>query len=281
MGDRLRSLSAAFVLAVILASAPAHAQEFTSCWVTTEADRYGIEQQITRCRISGGETVDYASDTGVPGPLSPQTGTDINGGCWYYTTADTRYVFFTQFANGDAELGIVLDPSNPDGIISVGPILPRCTSEPTPAGDPLEEVWDYVTEYIHPPPTPDLSPSPGDGVTGLVTYLGVAVPDVHEATISSETSTIDVYIGVSAVVVDWDDGTVDSYPAIDEILTGYPDGAVTHTYETKSSGVAIGVSYDWSARWRLVGESWEPLDVPNTTTTVGYPVAEIVSDLTN
>jgi hypothetical protein len=40
------------------------------------------------------------------------------------------------------------------------------------------------------------------------------------------------------------------------------------------------VSYDWTARWRIVGEPWELLDVPNTTTSVAYPVNEIVSVIT-
>ena len=41
----------------------------------------------TRCRISGGSIVDYASDSAVPSQLYAQTGTDLTGQCWYYTSA--------------------------------------------------------------------------------------------------------------------------------------------------------------------------------------------------
>jgi hypothetical protein len=53
-------------------------------------------------------------------------------------------------------------------------------------------------------------------------------------------------------------------------------------YEVKDAeGLPVTVEYDWTARWRLAGGSWLFLPVPNTTTTVVYPIAEIVSRLTN
>ncbi|MDX1746171.1 MAG: hypothetical protein R3324_09560, partial [Halobacteriales archaeon] len=264
-------------------SQPVQAAEFSSCWVTTSIHPiYGTEQQITRCRIAGGTTVDYASDNDVPATLYPATGTDLTGQCWYYTSAVTRYVILARYANGDADIGFDTDPGAPGGIVAIGPTMPRCTSEPTPADDPLADVWEYVMQYIHDPPIPDLSPPPGDGVTGLETYIGVPVPDVHRAGLSSGFTNLEVFIEVSQVVVDWGDDMSDSYPPDREFLAGYPDGSATHMYETKSEdGVAISVSYDWTARWRIVGGAWDFLAVPNTTTTVVYPLAEIVSDLTD
>lgn len=281
MGCRLRSLVAAIALALLLPTVDLRAESFASCWVTSEVDSYGVRQQITRCRIAGGTTVDYASDSDVPSVLYPQTGTDITGQCWYYTSGSTPYVILAQYANGDADIGFDTDPSAPGGIVAIGPTLPRCTSEPTPATDPFADAWEYVMQYVHPPPTPELSPQPGDGITGMDTYVGLPVPDVHTATIASGLSSLEVYIEVSAVEVDWGDGLIDSYPPTEQFLAGYPEGFVTHVYETKDAeGVPIGISYDWTARWRLVGGVWEPLAVPNTTTTVVYPLAEIVSDLT-
>ena len=225
--------------------------------------------------------VDYASDTDVPGTLYPATGTDLTGQCWYYTSGVTQYVILARYANGDADIGFDTDPANPGGIVAIGPTLPRCTSEPTPADDPLADVWEYVLQYIHDPPSPELSPPPGEGVTGLDTFIGVPVPQVHTATLSSGFTNLEVYIEVSQVVVDWGDDTADSYPPNTGILAGYPDGSATHTYETKSDGLLLSVSYDWTARWRLSGGAWEFLAVPNTTTTVDYPLAEIVADLTD
>ena len=55
----------------------------------------------------------------------------------------------------------------------------------------------------------------------------------------------------------------------------------THIYEVKDeSGYNLEISYDWTARWRVVGGEWELLAVPNTTTIVLYPVAEVVSVIT-
>jgi hypothetical protein len=203
----------------------------------------------------------------------------LTGQCWYYTSAVTQYVILVQYANGDVDIGF--DAGGAGGIVAIGPTLPRCTSEPTSATDPMADVYSYVMQYIHDPPTPQLNPRAGDGVTGLDTYVGVAVPDDHTASLTSGATTLDVFIEVSAVIVNWGDGMVDSYPATSTALAGYPNGFAAHVYETSETGLSLSVSYDWTARWRIVGGSWEFLAVPNTTTTVAYPVSEIVSVLSD
>ncbi|MGD2060978.1 MAG: hypothetical protein PVF87_08950, partial [Acidimicrobiia bacterium] len=203
----------ASLIMVVALAAPAAAAEFVSCWVAhTSNPDTGFEDQVTRCRIVGGDTIDYASDSTVPSVLYPNLGTDLTGQCWYLTSAATAYVILNQFADGSAEIGLDTDPADPGGIVALGPVVPRCTSEPTPATDPTADAWDYVMSYIHDPPTPDISPPPGDGITGLDTYVGVVVPDDHAATLSSATSTIEVEIAVDAVAVNWGDGTSDTYP---------------------------------------------------------------------
>jgi len=88
LGIRLRSSFGLVVLGALMALAlEAGAETLESCWVTSETDRYGIPQTVTRCRISGGSIVDYASDSAVPSQLYAQTGTDLTGQCWYYTSA--------------------------------------------------------------------------------------------------------------------------------------------------------------------------------------------------
>jgi hypothetical protein len=241
---------------------------------------YRTERQVTRCRIAGGDTVDYASDTDVPSVLYPNLGTDIDGECWYLTSAATPYLIITQYADGGADIAYDPDPSIPGGIIVVGPTMRRCTSEPTPAVDPSTDAWNYVMSYVHDPPRPDLNPEPGQGVTGLATYVGVAVPDDHAANLTSGVSTVEVEIAVDAVIVDWGDGQTATYPPDSDILAGYPDGSATHIYETKNAdGVSLVVEYDWTARWRVSSSSWIALPVPNTETTVTYPIAEVVSRL--
>ena len=281
MGRRLR-LGITAVAITLLFAPQADATTFSSCWVASVFDPFlGIDQTITRCRISGGNIVDYASDSAVPSKLYPQTGSDLTGQCWYYTSASTQYVILNQYANGDADIGFDTDPANPGGIVAIGPTLPRCTSEPVAAEDPSADVWRYVTQYIHAPPAPELSPKPGDGVTGLDTYVGLPIPTDHNARISSGATTLDVYIEVTNVIIRWGDGHTDTYPATYTALAGYPDGFATHIYGSKSeNGLNLAVSYDWTAKWRVVGGSWEFLAVPNTTTSVLYPISEIVSVLT-
>jgi hypothetical protein len=278
----LRSGTRFLVIAIITGLAlTAQAEDFSSCWVAQQTDRFGFTQQVTRCRISGGDVVDYASDTSVPSRLYPNLGTDLTGECWYLTSAVTRWVYLSLFVNGDAILGFDPDPA-PGSVALATERIPRCTSEPNPLLDPTTEAWQYVTQYIHAPPTPSVNPVPGDGVTGLETFVGVPVPEVHETQLASATGvTLDIYIEVSGVEIDWGDDRVDSFPADPAALAGYPDGLATHIYEVKhEAGYGLSISYDWTARWRVAGGEWEFLAVPSTTTIVDYPVAEIVSVIT-
>ncbi len=280
MGRRLRLTAVALVL-TLTPLGTAQAEVFSACWTSTKFDTFwGIDKQITRCRVSGGSVVDYASDSAVPSVLSPQTGTDATGQCWYYTSASTSYVVITQYANGDADIGFDTDPGVPGGIIAIGPTLPRCTSEPSVAPDPSSIAWRYVSDYIHDPPAPSLNPRPGDGITGLATYVQLPIPPEHTNRLSGGGTTLDVFIEVSTVIVAWGDGETDIYPATSTAMAGYPDGWASHIYETKGDERSITVSYDWTARWRRAGGAWRALAVPNTSTSVSYPVSEIVSDLT-
>lgn len=212
--------------------------------------------------------------------LYPDLGTDLDGPCWYLTSIPTLYLIITRYVDGTADIGYDPDPTIPGDIIVVGPTMNRCTSEPTPAADPATDAWNYVMSYVHDPPSPDLNPRPGDGVTGLETFVGVPVPDEHLGGLTSGGTAIEVEIVVDAVVVDWGDGATSTYPPDETVLAGYPDGSATHSYETKDAdGVSLVVEYDWTARWRFVGGAWTALPVPNTETVVTYPIAEVVSRL--
>ena len=281
MGGGLRKFFIAIAIVMSLPSISAAAEEYSACWTAEVWDSVRLRNvPITRCRVAGGEVVDYASDEAVPSVLSPNLGTDLVGPCWYLTSADTSYVVIDRFADGSATIGLDLDPGDP-GIAIVGTFL-RCTSEPTPLTEPLPEAWEYVMSYIHNPPNPDLNPQPGDGITGLGTYIGVDIPPDHSATLTGGGTSIEVEIRVDAVIVDWGDGRVDTYPPSAKILAGYPDGAATHIYEIKDAeGAELSVAYDWTTRWRLTGGAWTALPVPNTTTTIIYPIAEVISHLTD
>lgn len=139
------------------------------------------------------------------------------------------------------------------------------------------EVWEYVLSYTHPPPRPDLSPEPGFGVTGLETYLGVSVPERHTAALSAGGLALQLEIEVARVIVHWGDGTITTYPSDGPPLVAGPDGPASHIYEQKKPTAQLAVAYTWDVRWRPVGAAWSTLAVPETLTTVDYPISEIVS----
>lgn len=284
MAARLRVGILTTALLVGYLASIAVAAEFAACWVAQETvGGVGVVRTVTRCRIAGGEVVDYSSDAAVPSRLYPNAGTDLTGSCWYLTSQPTNWVYLSLFVDGDAVLGFDPDPSTPGGIALATDRIPRCTSEPNPGVDPAVEAWEYVMSYIHPPPAPEVSPPPGDGVTGMETFVSVPVPQIHEARLASGTgATLDIRIEVSGVEVEWGDGAADVFPPDPAALAGYPDGLARHVYETKDeTGYDLSVSYAWAARWRVAGGDWVFLAVPDTTTTLGYPVAEVVSVLTD
>lgn len=284
MGYGLRRHHLLILITVLFAlGLPVAAQEMTSevvaCWVEDiEADLSGTVLQVTRCRLSGGEIIDYEDEWEVPVDLEPNLGIDGVGPCWFLTSRSTPFVIVQQFANGDALIGYVPDPNQPGNWIAVENYR-RCTSEPEEESDQETRVWEYVHAYLHDPPVPELNPRVGDGVAGLATYLGTSVPPPHQAVLTGGTTTLEVEIDVVAVIVDWGDLTEISFPPNQRMLSGYPDGAAWHIYQAKSEDLAVSVSYRWGVRWRVIGGPWMTLLVPNSTTTVAYPIAEIVSVL--
>ncbi len=228
---------------------------------------------ITRCRLAGGEIIEFASDTEVPDRLYPAMGSVGGVACWYYTSrANTLWVIVYVYPNGDADIAVRSADSTP---VAVG-LYSRCTAEPEEI-DPIGTVWEYVLSYTHPPPVPDLSPAPGFGITGLETYLGVPIPEPHAAALSAGGLALQLEIEVSRVVVHWGDGTITSHPADGPPLVAGPDGPAVHVYERKVDDAQLVVGYAWHVRWRPVGAAWSVLAVPDTLTTVLYPVSEIVS----
>ena len=247
--------------------------------------------QVTVCRLTDGETSEYP-DGSPPGSLEPSVGNDANGQCWFLTSADTNWQILSSFSDGSAILGLYVN-----GVLLLDTDrIPRCTSEPETGEPPEELAWEAITEYIHDPPTPDLNPPVGRGLTGLETFVSVPVPGPWADTISIPLYTIDVEVWVNALSVDWGDGNATDYPpeAFADI-TGYPDGIARHVYEVKTcdppasapdchpdhAAYPLTVSYVWGARWRVNGGEWTTVEVPPSSTTVDYPVTEAVSTLTD
>lgn len=277
---------------VLAGSLSALAQEtFVACWVEQRVDPIsGRSHQVTVCRLVGGDISEIPGDT-PPGPILPMLGTDATGSCWFWTSLDSDWVILSIFSDGSAILGLYVDTLL---VLDSGEV-PRCGSEPDIPEPPIVYAWDAITEYIHDPPDPDLSPPIGWGLAGLETHAGVVVPGPWADTITVPGYSIDVEVVVEALQVDWGDGIVDTLPPdAYPLLTGYPDGAARHVYEVKTcqqpdsaadchptlAEYPVTIAYVWAARWRVNGSEWLTVDVPPSETTVGYPVTEAVSVLT-
>ena len=272
----------------------AHAQEIeAACWVEQGVDDYGDISQVTRCRVAG-EIVNYASERQVPLRLFAAVGTDGNGTCWYWRSVWTGWEIITRNSDGSAFLGFDSD-GVPGGPLNLDVTYPVCTSEPTEAAAAEALAWNLIRDYVHQVPGPALNPAVPWGLTGAETHLALAPPDPFDDSIVAPSGLVlDVAASVAAVTVDWGDGRIvtlapETYP----LLTGYPDGVARHIYEVKTcdppgssprchpslTTYALTVRFEWFAEWRVGGGDWSPLAVPDTQTTVFYPVQEVISVL--
>ena len=152
-----------------------------------------------------------------------------------------------------------------------------------------------IRDYVHQVPGPVLNPAVPWGLTGAETHLGVTPPAPLADSIADPTGAVlEVTASVAAIIVDWGDGTFQTLgPEAYPLLTGYPDGAVRHIYEVKTceepgssprchsslASYPLSVRFQWFAQWRVSSGSWTQLAIPDTETTIPYPVRELISVL--
>jgi hypothetical protein len=152
-----------------------------------------------------------------------------------------------------------------------------------------------VKDHFHDPPSPLLNPRIPWGLTGAETHLGLTPPlPFADSIVDPLGQVLQVQGQVAAVNIVWGDGaTVTFLPEMYGLLTGYPDGAARHIYEVKTctppgstprchptlAAYGIEVRYRWSVQWRLDTGGWVTIDVPDTVTSVSYPVKEIIAVL--
>ena len=283
----------AILLAIMLLPIRAMAQDIQVCWTDTVSDDYGRPVTVTRCRVAG-EIVDYATEFDVPLRLFAAVGSANNGTCWYWRSAWTGWEIITRTSDGSAVLGFDSD-GTPGGPLNVDVTYPVCTSEPIESLPGELLAWDLIRDYVHQVPGPSLNPAVPWGLAGAETHLSLTPPPAFADSIVDPTGAVLEVIGsVAAITVDWGDGTsLTLAPETYALLTGYPDGAARHTYEVKTcedpgssprchdslSSYPLRVRFQWLARWRVGGGDWTTLSVPDTETTVSYPVQEIISVL--
>lgn len=282
---------AIIAVALIAMAVPAQAQiDDRYCWVDVAIDEYGDRRTVTRCRVAG-EIFDYASESAVPGPLYVAFGSAANGACWYWRSIHTGFGIIERYDDGTALLGVGFGlPVEPSPI----GVYPVCTSEPEPDAG-LALAWELAAEYVHVAPAPVLNPQVPWGLTGAETFLQVEPPPPFaDQLVDPLGGTIEVAGKVIGVTITWGDGSSTTFTEADfPLLTGYPDGVARHIYEVKTcdppgskprcheslSSYPLAVSYQWEVEWRDGAGPWAALPVPDTTTTVAYPVKEIVAVL--
>ena len=285
----------AFLVALtFVAALPAVAQVGERyCWADEFRDSFGELTAVTRCR-SAGEIVDYANEARVSGRLYPAVGSAGNGTCWYWRSAPTGWVFITRNADGTAVFAFDPD-TDPGGPLIVDVVYPVCTSEPTPVEPAILLAWDLASQYVHVEPDPDLNPRVPWGLTGAETHLRVfPPPPFSDSIVDPLGQVLEVNGRVIGVTIDWGDGAVSSFTEGEfSQLSGYPNGLARHVYEVKTctppgstprchpslSSYPLSVDYVWEVSWRADAAPFAPLAIPNTSTSVAYPVREIIAVL--
>ena len=280
-------------LLVGLAS-PASAQGSYSCWLDEVLDSLtGRTETVTRCRVAG-EIVDYATEYEVPLRLFAAVGSADNGTCWYWRSVWTGWEIITRTSDGSAFLGFDSD-GVPGGPLNLDVTYPACISEPTEAVSGAALAWDLIRDYVHQEPGPTLNPAVPWGLTGAETHLSLIPPaPLSDSILDPTGQVLEVTGTVAAVAVDWGDGTALTLaPETYALLTGFPNGSARHTYEVKTCDIPgstprchpslseylLQVRFQWFVQWRVGGGDWVTLPVPDSVTTIPYPVQEIISVL--
>lgn len=272
----MRAVLLAIVMVFTLAT-EARADETYRCWTEARADPSdGRTVEVFVCRIAGSHVVVFVGPGGVPVDLFPAVGTDAGGPCFYWRSVWTGWDVVELDEDGAL---LSLDPDRePGGFILFDAWVRNCVGEPDPERDPIDLVWEVVSEHDFERPAVVLDPS--IGLAGLDTYVLVDVPDVvNEALVSPITGeTITIEIGVELVEVSWGDEIETAItPSLLVETSGDRDaGVLVHMYET-SAWYNLTTTYEWTVRWRIGAAAEEQFDVAPTATTISYRVDQVVA----
>ena len=276
MKGMLSSLVAAVLFAGLFAPAAA-AEESGLCWWETRTGLRGDPVTVQVCEFNG-KLVEEGKPGWVPPdpPLVYDLGYDNDGECYYLRTGP--WGGWVVLASSGDRIQFGLDPDGiPGGPIAGDVWVDPCRSRPIPGEPPVRLVWRVVESYPFQDPNPDIVPDE-IGLTGAPTKVFVAPPEPLEATVVSRVtgSRIDVEIRAAAVTISWGDGTVTTVPESQfERFRPHPDSDVAHVWD-ESEFVDLSIAYEWSARWRLNGGTWNYLIIPNNTWSEPYRVDQLV-----
>lgn len=232
------------------------------------------------------------ADTGQAVPGSSGGALDVqiaSGGCFYMGSRPTRWVNLGFTAQGELEYGWSPD-GRPGGHTLIGTASP-CSWRKVETEEIEGFVWSRIGSYTHQSPQVSFDPPVPRGVVGIETFaaLGVPSPWIYASTSPYTGRSLRAEVRVRQVSIAWDDGPPQSFGGSQLFgFTGYPHGVASHTYQTKScdrtaprcrsktGDYRIRTAFVWSG-WYRVGSRKGNLRIPTTSSSVDYPVAEIIA----
>lgn len=275
-------MAALSVPAPDVAAAQVHSE--TVCTVGVEEDPVsGTVTPVTEC---------IHTETGQPFTRRHGGSLDVqiaSGGCFYMGTRRTRWVNLGFTDQGELAYG--WSPDGRSGGHALMGSAPPCSWRAVEIEEIEGFVWSKIGRYAHQAPRVSFDPPVPRGVVGIETFATLDVPSpwIH-ASISPYTGrSLRAEVRVRQVTIAWDDGPPQRFGGSQMLgFTGYPDGVASHTYQTKSCDRAaprcrsrigdyrIRTSFVWSG-WYRVGGRTRSLTIPRTSSSVNYPVAEIIA----
>ena len=200
---------------------------------------------------AGAPTVRGGDGSGGAAPAAPRP----------IVSRDQRGVTYDYTSVGGGEMRYTFDPTRDycdwtaDYVECFGPRPPRRPGgeRPAPAPPPItpsEIVERTIVNVRLPRPRPNIDP--GHAVTGLRAYLETGNRRSHSfAPIATVLGPLRI-TATSTYTVDWGDGTITGPHRT--VGAKYPDGDITHVYRDAAT-VDVTVAQNWTARWRLAGQS--------------------------
>ena len=253
------------------------------CSVSFEAqDEQAPPEPVTECiHTEDGEPISWSSAGAEDVQIA-------SSGCFYFGSRPTQWVDLGYTADGELSYGWSPD-GRPGGHTVIG-TAPPCSWRQVEIEEIEGFVWSRIGRYTHQSPEPSFDPPVPRGMVGVDTFAALEVPGpwTYSSTSPYTGRTLRAEAMVREVRIDWDDDSSQRFRGPDlSRLTGYPDGVASHTYQTKSCDEAtprcrdelgayeVRTSFVWSG-WYRVGSRRRNLAIPDTSSTSGYPVAEVI-----
>jgi len=149
------------------------------------------------------------------------------------------------------------------------PAQPRAPGQPAPVETPAmvsARYWELI-----PLPKPQPKIAPGRAITGKLAYLETNGELTHTYTNSTAFGPLEI-VAKGSYTVDWGDGTTTGPHSFEG--KPWPDGEITHGYRDIGSYNVV-VTENWTASWRLGGESGVLRTLRTTGRIDDFPVQQI------